>query len=82
MNVFKWLGGLLGKAFSAAKKSGLTDEVMGLALDYAKAQVGQAFTNNTKRDRAVSYLVGKGIKESIARFAVESAVQIIKEKTK
>lgn len=80
MNVFKWLGGLLGKAFSAAKKSGLTDVVMGLAVDYAKSQVGLAITNDMKREKAVKYLVGRGIKESIARFAVESAVQIIKEK--
>ena len=79
VNIFKWLGGVLAKAFKAAKDNGLTDMVMGFALDYVKAQALLAVSNDQKRDTVVKLLVSKGIPESIARMATEAAVQIIKK---
>lgn len=81
-NPFGWLLGLLKKAFRAAQESGLTDELLKWALELAK-QAAKNFTDNaSRREWVVSALVAKGAPESVARFAVESAVQLIKREQK
>ena len=81
-NPFGWLLGLLKKVFQAAKDNGLTDEIVQLALGYVK-RAATDFTDNTqRREWVVGLLMAKGVPESLARFAVEAAVQLIKREEK
>ena len=85
MNIFskiartlKKIGTLVWKALDAAGAKGLTDEVLQLAIKWAKVAAGKQLDNAQRREFVVGILTAKGIPESIARLAVELAVQAIK----
>lgn len=78
-NFFKKIGQLIGKAFQAASDNGLTDAIVAQALAKVKQLATSALTNAERREQAVSFLIGRGIPESIARLAVELAVQLAKK---
>lgn len=81
IDFFKGIGRLIGKAFSAAKASGLSDELVQMALPFVRAAAAQFTDNAQRREFVVGVLVAKGIPESIARLTVELAVQLIKKET-
>ena len=86
MNPFKavgaWLkkaGSLVWHALEAAGVKGLSDEVVALALIWVKDAARQGLDNDQKRAWVVQQLVNKRVPESIARLAVELAVQLAKK---
>jgi hypothetical protein len=76
---FKKIGVGIGKAFVVAGGRGLTDEVLALAIEYVRSYVDSTLTNDQKREAVVRLLKNRlHIPESIARLAVELAVQAVK----
>jgi len=75
----EFFGGLIKKAFNVATSSGLTDELVAKALVWVKAAAVKFVDNAAKREWAVAQLVKAKIPESIARLAVELAVQLFKK---
>ena len=79
VSFWKKLGGLLKAGLKFAVERGLTDEIVKIALALVKI-AGNKFVDNTeRREFVVAALVKKGIPESIARIAVEIAVQLWKK---
>lgn len=79
MDVFNFLRGVVGRALKASKASGLTDEVVDLALQWVKVAAGKTIDNSAKRQLVVDMLVAKKIPESVARLAIELAYQLYKQ---
>ena len=73
------LGKLIAKAFQSAAARGLTDAIVQDALSFVRQAAANIVSNDDKRVWAVSALVSKGVPESIARLAVELAVQLFKD---
>lgn len=83
INLFGWLGGIFVRLFKAAKHNGLTDALMKEACAVVKDAVGMFADNAQRREWAVQVIVRRfGVPESIARFAVEAAVQLLKHEQK
>jgi hypothetical protein len=80
--MWTWIKGLFSSLIALAIKSagarGLDDALVAVALDLAKAAAAQFESNVLRRDWVVAQLTARGIPESIARLAVELAVQAIK----
>lgn len=72
----KALGGLIKKAFQAAEKAGLTDDLVRKAKALALEAVG---TNSEKRAFVLAALMKLGVPEALARLALELAVQLLKK---
>lgn len=86
MNVFKAIGkafAAVGKfaarAFGIAQEKGLTDDLVKLALSFVTTAAGKFDSNDEKRDWAVIGLQAAGVKENVARIAVELAVALFKK---
>ena len=83
MNIFKKILGiaksLLDKALVLAKDSGLSDEVVDLALRWVRVAAVQFVDNVERREFVVKTLVDRGIPESISRLAVELAYRLYKK---
>jgi hypothetical protein len=77
---FKKVGKFGLKVFSEAQSRGLTDDLLTKATAAVTAAKEQFLDNANRREWAVSGLVAGGVKESIARMAVELALQAIKSK--
>ena len=78
-SIFRWLGGLIKKAFRLAKKAGLTDVLVDTALARVREAATKFQENSKKRQWVVEQLVKMGTPESIARLAVELAVSLYKD---
>lgn len=85
MNLFKRIGAFFTKvgkliwgALDAAGVRGLNDEVVALALIWVKEAAKTALDNAERREWVVRQLVAKRVPESIARLAIELAVQLLK----
>jgi len=76
--IFKAIGRWAKRAFTIAQENGLSDDVIKTALGLVREAAGQANDNATKREWVVTGLRATGLPESIARMAVEMAVQIWK----
>ena len=78
--VFVAIGKALVKVFKVAEERGLTEDI----VNQAEGLVGEAqrqFNDNaTRREWAVAALIAAKVPESIARLAVELAVQVFKSK--
>lgn len=78
--VFAVIGKALVRVFKVAEERGLTEEI----VTQAEGLVGEAqkqFNDNaTRREWAVAALIAAKVPESIARLAVELAVQVFKSK--
>lgn len=81
-NFFAKAGKVITAAFSAAANSGLTDDLVSLALVRVRDAAVIFVDNTERREWAVAQLVQKGIPESLARLGVELAVQIFKKELK
>ena len=73
------IGKALVRVFKVAQERGLTDDI----VQQAEGLVGEAqrqFNDNTaRREWAVAAMIAAKVPESIARLAVELAVQLFKE---
>ena len=81
IDFFKALGRLAKRAFSVAQERGLTDDLIQMALGFVSQAAGELTDNDARREWVVQQLVQRGIPESIARLAVELAVQLFKKQT-
>ena len=79
-SAFKKLGSVAKSGLGYAAKAGLTDDIIKLAVVWAKVAAKKAIDNAAKREFVVDILVAKKVPESVARLAVELAVHIIKNK--
>ena len=79
VNVFQFLSKGLKGAFRIAQERGLTDEIVGIALRFVRVAADRYVDNAAKREWVVKVLVARGIPESVARIAVELAVQVYKK---
>lgn len=77
--LFKDIEGFIGAAYRAANKSGLTEQAFAIALVWVRVAMEKFADNSQRREFVVEILVNRGIPESIARLAVELAVQWIKK---
>lgn len=73
---FKKLGALLKKGIIVAAEHGLNDDILKTALEWVRVAAVQFTDNPTRREFVVKVLTSKGIPESLARLAVELAVQL------
>lgn len=75
--VFRKLGRFLKQALRLVDAL-VSDDVLKMALDWARNAATQQLTNDARREFVVKLLVARGIPESIARLATELAVQLLK----
>lgn len=74
------LGPLILKGLKVAHRSGLTDIVAQHALKYVRLAADQFADNEDAREWAVQQLIENlHVSESVARIAVEIAVQVYKD---
>ena len=78
MNFITAMFGFFRKAYAVAEANGLTQEINEKALDLVKTAATKFATNDQRRSWVISALVAAGVKESVARLAVEIAVQLLK----
>ena len=71
--------GLVKKAFVAAASNGLTDKLIADTLVLVKAAALKYVDSADRRNYVIGQLVKRGVPESIARLAVELAVQLFKK---
>lgn len=77
-SVFGKIGHFLGKALGLVKEV-IPDALLKQAVDLVKQAAVNYVDNTSRRDFAVSELQKAHIPESIARLAVELAVQLVKK---
>lgn len=78
LTVFGAIGRWAKRAFGYAQSAGLTDQLVQQALALVREAAKQFADNTVKREWVVSALVAAGIKENVARIAVELAVSLFK----
>ena len=78
LDIFRSIGKLLSKAFNIVKASGLTDELIDIALKYVRIAATKVADDSAKREWVVEAIKSRGIPGSIARIAVELAYQLYK----
>lgn len=71
-------GPLIGTMVGRAIQAGFSDELLRTALVWVRVAAKKEIDNDARRAWVVQILVDKGVKESIARFAVEAAYQLYK----
>jgi len=77
---FRKLGSLIKEGLGSAVVRGLTDDIVKTALVWVRVAATKFTDNAERRNFVIQILVSKGIPESIARIAVELAVQIAKKR--
>jgi hypothetical protein len=75
---FKALGKLFGRIFGVAKERGLTEDLVRDTVTLVETAAAKFTDTRERREWVVAALQAMGIAESIARLAVELAVQIWK----
>ena len=78
-SILKAIGRFAQRAFGIVKQRGLSDELLNTALDLVTKAKTEINDNSARREWAVAALMGAGVKESIARLAIELAVQGLKK---
>ena len=76
---FKAIGRGFQAGFRFAVERGLTDEVLRLALGWARVAADQFADNAQRREFVVRMLIARGVPEFVARLAVELAVSTLKK---
>ena len=76
---FGFFVSMVQKAFAAAKANGLTDKLVNETYGLAQ-KAAEQFDDDTDAARAwvLAKLKERGVPESLGRFALEAAVQILK----
>ena len=80
MNIFSKIFGFISKAFRRAEKFGLNDQLIKDTLGWVEMASDRLSTPEQRREWVVAVLVARKVPESVARLAVEVAVQIWKSK--
>jgi DNA-directed RNA polymerase specialized sigma24 family protein len=80
LSFFRRFGGWIKKAFRLAEDRGLNDSLIQEALEYVQEAVGRFDTTAKRRTWVIGILTKKGLPESIARLALELAVQLFKRR--
>lgn len=80
-DIFKRISSVLNKAWSLAQSSGLTDEIITLALPYIKAASTKYVDNADRREWVVRTLMDRHVSEGVARIATELAYKVYKTET-
>ena len=75
---FIGIGVLVFQAFKAANVRGLTDDVVKLALQWARIAASEGLENDAARVFVLRILIKEGIPEGIARLSLELAIQLLK----
>jgi len=75
--LFGWVKDAVQDAIEYATKSGLTDELVNIALGYAQQAETQYVDNAQKQAFVLNALTSKGIPTALANLAIELAVQLI-----
>ncbi len=78
-SVVKAIFGFAIKAFQAAKARGLTDALVAKALELARFAAVRFVENTERRTWVIEHMISSGVPESIARLALELAVQQLKK---
>lgn len=76
--ILSWFGGLLARVFLTAQQNGLTDDIQEKAVALVTQAAGLFDDNAKRREWVIVGLTEFGVPESIARLALELAVQLIK----
>lgn len=76
---FRALGGFLKRAFGIAQSRGLTDDLVTRALVLVRLAQTKFDTNAERREWVIVALLSAGASESLARLAIELAVQMFKK---
>ncbi len=84
MSVRDWFtifSGWVKRAFAASQENGLTDRLVADALTLARVAMTKFADNAERREWVIALLGARGVPESLARFALEAAVQLLKQET-
>ena len=73
------IGSLIGRAVTSAAVRGLKDKLVTKALLFVRQAAANFPDNMERREWVVALLVREGVPESLARLAVELAVQLYKD---
>lgn len=79
LGFFKSFGKLFKKAFKYAHEVGVTDDLLEVAKKWIAVANDKFVDNADKREFVVKMLISKGIKEAVARLAVELAYRVYKK---
>ena len=60
----------------------VSDDILKMAVDWARVAVEKGLTNETSREFVVKMLMARGISESVARLTTELAVQLLKREVR
>ena len=60
----------------------VSDDLLKMAVDWARLAVEKGLTNDTSREFVVKMIMARGISESVARLATELAVQLLKREAR
>ena len=83
LSFFKPFASLLKKAFNLAVEVGVTDDLIDLALKWARVAETKFVDNEKKRAFVLKMLVAKtGLPESICALALELAIRLLKKELK
>jgi hypothetical protein len=82
LDFFISIGKLIKKGLSAAKDNGLDDALVESVLPLVREAAILFLDNAERRNYVIKILVAKGVPESVARIALELALQIIKKESK
>ena len=77
-NWLKHFGTLIKGGLEYAHQRGLDDKAVDLAIRWARIAAEKFVDHADRREFVVKMLTMRGMKESVARLAVEIAVQLIK----
>jgi hypothetical protein len=80
LDALRALGRFAARAFGYARSSGLTDDVLDLAYQHVVKAAQLFVENKDKRNWVLLKLQDQGVSESLARLAIELAVQLLKKK--
>ena len=78
-SIFKAIGRWAKRAFGLAQMAGLSDDLIQKALELVRHAATEFSHNDIRREWVVKSLMAAGVKESIARLAVELAIQLFKQ---
>ena len=76
---FSKIKSVLAKAFQMVKDSGLTDELILIALPFVRVASTKYVDNAERREWVVAALMARKVPEGIARIAVELAYKLYKK---
>ena len=81
IRIFTGLGKFLAGSLNLLQEI-VSDDLLHMAVDWARVAVEKGLTNETSREFVVKMLMARGISESVARLTTELAVQLLKREVR